>query len=261
MGVPFLGSIDHIGDQEMKLNGPVLRTFETSKIVLGTLLIVSLTIGLGIIGVAAKNSDIAIAAFAVLPFAASAYVLYYACCKWRSQILVYEDGICIVESVRQLDTIEDVSWRDVKYVTEQQVTFLMIVLHWYDVHLRDGRKYTFDSIWNRVPELGDIIQTETRNALLPTTIKSINAGELVCFGEISLSVNGLHHCGEVLQWGDFDGIVFDGEGNIIVAQRCQYSHYLLAIPDARWCKIKMKNLWNPYVFFAIIDLLQLEAES
>jgi hypothetical protein len=160
------------------------------------------------------------------------------------QVLVFPDGL--TRTAR--GTTEVIRWDDITEVL-QQVTkhytngVYTGTTHVYTVRRAGKPDLMFNDALKNVEQLGNTIQQEIYKRLLPRAIATYNAGGVLHFGKLSVSLQGLSNGKETLAWSDVKGIKLD-KGMIAVSKQGKWLN---------WSTATVAQTPNVFVFMALVD--------
>jgi hypothetical protein len=155
-------------------------------------------------------------------------------------VAVHEKGVV----VRQGSTVASFGWDDIEAIFHQIKQEGRIgQLHHFTVRLRDGRNFSWTPNLRDVAELGETVQREVADRLLPGARAACQAGEEVDFGRIKVSGQGiLRDDGEILPWADVAKVEVTP-----TAVRVLYTD------DWKiWCTVPRSRIPNPHVLLALL---------
>lgn len=100
----------------------------------------------------------------------------------------------------------------------------------YTVHTRDARRIKLDMAYEKVYNLGRVVQKESGELLLPAAQAALRFGAMVPFGEqIGISGRGLVSGGETLAWEDVEKMRFTQTGDLSVHKQGQHTPWALVM--------------------------------
>jgi hypothetical protein len=162
------------------------------------------------------------------------------------RVLVFEEGLARVQGGK----VETLRWEDVNVVrrgvevksagvTVRTPVYLVLVG-------RDGRDLTFNEGLARLGELRALAEGHTLPHMLPAAREAIEAGEVVGFGALGVSREGLHSGLDLLAWEDFQGLEV-GQALVSVYSR-----------RSRWafCRADASEVPNAHVLAALAEQLR-----
>lgn len=122
------------------------------------------------------------------------------------------------------------------------------VANWiYTVHRNDGAKAKVGGL-EGMRELGQIIQTEVTNRLLPPAIEAYRAGDEVAFGpRLGLSQQGVRVGEKLLPWADVAEVQLGQDNRVTILQQGK------RLP---WKSIGSHRVGNPWVLKALLNRYQ-----
>jgi hypothetical protein len=143
----------------------------------------------------------------------------------------------------------EISWDEIRYVW-QAVTEVyrnggyVGTTYVYTIELADRTqlKFSNDRIKN-VEQLGEIIIERTSEAILPHVRTQYGKGDVVNFGKLRVSTEGLHYGKQLLGWNDVQGVKI-ADGYISVSKRGKW---------VRWCSIAASSVPNLQVFLTFVN--------
>ena len=164
-------------------------------------------------------------------------------------LLVYADGFVVLR-----DGEAGVLWRweDITTIRLQKISNVPLLFA-YTLHRKNGQKFAFDHRLEYIEnQFGARVQWELCRLMLPQLLHRLAAGELVGFGPLQVSREGLHHVEGFVPWQQVANITLDAEKLTIRKWGADYG--------ADW--------WVPYtampnlaVFFALVQLILRECSN
>jgi hypothetical protein len=106
----------------------------------------------------------------------------------------------------------------------------------------DGAEAILPSSVEDFPRLCRVVQEETFRAAWPKVWARFVAGKRVKFGELSLSLGGVHRDGDFLPWDDLDDALVQN-GKLLIRARDQHR---------AWAEVLLPMVINPHVFVALL---------
>lgn len=188
-------------------------------------------------------------ALALLSGLVAAYCLWTFVTSRGVQAEIYERGIVITRAgVKTL-----ARWSDVVSV-EERIVYLP-VSHtplWsstrYRLALANGQQTQIDAGFDRIAELGAIIQRMTTMALLPAATDAYMVGEPVWFGRFSVGQWGISNGQETLLWRDLRRISFE-QGVLTIVRSDQQRPWERDL----WERAPVAQIPNIYLLTALIN--------
>ncbi len=120
------------------------------------------------------------------------------------------------------------------------------VLDAYKLRRTDGSEVTIDRAFNKFKQLGQAIELEMTNRLMPDVLARYNAGQLVRFGDLAFSQQGITvPGGKVIPWPEVTNVVVIKGGFIYIYSRKQGQ--LLPSIDV----VEMWKVPNAFVFLTL----------
>jgi hypothetical protein len=116
-----------------------------------------------------------------------------------------------------------------------------VVRHFYTIERFDGRCIAFDDRIKKVEKLGNLLGEQITNAMWPHALASYNAGNVIPFGPLSVSQQGVSNGRELLPWTAIKEIKFDG-----IEVKVHQKGKLL-----NWSKVPVGNIPNSFLFLAL----------
>jgi hypothetical protein len=120
-------------------------------------------------------------------------------------IRVYREGFTSAQG----QTLEAFHWEQIACIWEYIVfsRYGGISRHRYTIQRNDGKQVEIDDAYAGLEELGDTIKSEVNTLLFPKMLATYQAGDLVSFGPLSLSQQGVFKSnGEMLPWSQVKNI-------------------------------------------------------
>jgi hypothetical protein len=120
------------------------------------------------------------------------------------------------------------------------------VLDAYKLRRTDGSEVTIDRAFNKFKQLGQAIELEMTNRLMPDVLARYNAGQLVSFGELAFSQQGITvPGGKVIPWPEVTNVAVMKNGFIYIYSKKQGQ--LLPSTDV----VEMWKVPNAFVFLTL----------
>ncbi len=195
-----------------KANAKVILYVMPVFIIVGLILIASIPVG-GIV---------------MLLIAAGLFWGYRA--QMRARVEVYDKGFVAADWLGRRSSFR---WEEVTAVYEfigyYQRSWRPI--QWvYTVHTKDGQRVKLDMAYEKVNNLGRVVQKETGKLLLPAAQATLRSGGTVAFGEqISLGAHGLVSGGETLTWEEMEKIRFTQTADLSIHRKGQHVPWKLVM--------------------------------
>ncbi len=130
-------------------------------------------------------------------------------------------------------------WHQVKYRSYGE--YGREVRHVYVIEHFDGRRTVFDDKIRKVQKLGDLLGELITNAMWPRALASYNAGNVLPFGPLSVSRQGVGSGGALLPWAALKEIKCDGE-EVKIHQKGKLLN---------WAKVPVGDIPNAPLFLAL----------
>jgi hypothetical protein len=114
----------------------------------------------------------------------------------------------------------------------------------YTLVLHDATKIVYTSNqFRKLEKLGNEIMEKTTEVILPLAIRAYKKGEVVDFGPLGVSRDGLHYGKSLLDWDAIKGVKIK-EGYISVSKRGKWLN---------WCNISAASIPNLHVFLSLVN--------
>lgn len=204
-------------------------------------------VGLGLVvgGLLASRNDSSLLCL-VPPGIVLVGVGIWAFAQWRLKrnlrALVFPDGLVHIRGAKtnvfRWDEIESVWQRAQKARPTSRAIYRA-----YTIADRNGRKAVFTGDFVGVQALGDTIQREVSERLLPHALEAFEAGETVRFGKLSLSHEGLSNDRETIPWDQVEEVKL--ERDIITVRK--EGTWL------SWANVTVGGTPNVLVFLTLVD--------
>lgn len=159
---------------------------------------------------------------------------------WR--VYVFSHGFVFMrENQPDISRWEEIQaiWHQVKYHSYGE--YGREVRHVYIIERFDGRRAVFDDKIKKVEKLGNLLGEQITNAMWPHTLASYNAGNVLPFGPLSVSRQGVSSGVALLPWTAIKEIKFDG-----VEVKVHQKGKLL-----NWAKVPVGDIPNAPLFLAL----------
>lgn len=115
------------------------------------------------------------------------------------------------------------------------------VRHIYTIECFDGRRVVFDDKIKKVEKLGNLLGEQMTNAIWPRALADYNAGNVIPFGPLSVSQQGVSSGVARLPWAAIKEIKFDGE-EVKIHQKGKLLN---------WAKVPVGDIPNVSLFLAL----------
>ena len=115
------------------------------------------------------------------------------------------------------------------------------IRHVYIIERFDGHHIVFDDKIKKVEKLGNLLGERMTNAIWPRALADYNAGNVIPFGPLSVSQQGVSNEGELLPWAAIKEIKFDG-----IEVKVRQKGKLL-----NWAKVPVGSIPNASLFLAL----------
>ena len=202
-------------------------------------------VGLVIGGLLASRSDTSLLCL-VPPGLACVGIAVWAVTQWlrkrNLRVLVFPDGLAYVRGrktdVFRWDGVESV-WQSFQKARPTA----RAVYHFYTLRDADGRKAVFKDDLVGIKALGDTIQQEVSARLLPRAVEAFEAGEVIHFGKLGVSKQGLSNGRETVPWEQVEEVKVE-RGVIVVRKAGQW---------LRWANVTVGGTPNVFVFLALVE--------
>jgi hypothetical protein len=113
----------------------------------------------------------------------------------------------------------------------------------YTLALEDGTQLVYTNYrLQKVEKLANAVIGRTSEILLPAAREEYDAGEVVHFGPLGVSREGLHYHDKLLEWRDIRGVRVK-EGYVTVRKRGKW---------LRWCNVAASAIPNLLVFLTLV---------
>jgi hypothetical protein len=157
---------------------------------------------------------------------------------WR--VYVFNHGFIFTTGqqpdIFRWDEIRTIWWEEDRYYREWTPT-----IHIYTIDRFDGHRIVLDNKIHKVKELGTIIGEQVANALWPQTLAVLNAGNIIHFGPLNVSRQGISKGDKFLPWPALKEIVISGEDLKIH----QHGKWL------SWSNVELDNVPNVFLLLAL----------
>lgn len=117
-----------------------------------------------------------------------------------------------------------------------------ISTHRYTFDRLDGYRLVLDDKINNVKELGSLLSTQITNVMWPRTLAAYNTGEVIPFGPLSVSQQGISNGRELLPWAAVKEIRVR-LGYVRIHQK--------GVKRSNWTKVKIAHIPNCSLFLAL----------
>jgi hypothetical protein len=165
------------------------------------------------------------------------------------RVLVYPEGLVRAQGER----VETLRWEEVETLHRSFSPGIWNrVLEGsirYTVRRKDGMSLTFDSSLPAVAELGALLERESLRCLLPDCMQSYDAGEVIGFDPLRVSVDGISHDKSVLPWSQIKEIAIDDKGQLVIKKQGAWF-------SSAWYTGPASAIANVHVFLALANHAQ-----
>lgn len=183
--------------------------------------------------------------FAIVLLVLGYVTLYYFGLRFRKlSVQVYDDRLIRTKGSKS----ETVRWDEIQSVWQaitnvQQYGRTVNTLYIYTLETANGKKMILSTEIVDIGSLGQIIQTEVVNRLLPKMMQSFNSGETVTFGTFSLNKRGITQGKKSLEWAEIEGATIDN-GKITFKKQGKWFN---------WVNVPAAEIPNLFIFLAMVD--------
>ncbi len=115
--------------------------------------------------------------------------------------------------------------------------------HRYTIERTDGAVFKLNSTLKNVGTLGQSIQQSVAQVHLPQAIAAYNADNLIPFGPLSVSLQGLSNGNEVVPWGQQQNLLLN-RGYLLVRKQGT---------NRNWAKVAVSRIPNYLVFIKLVN--------
>ena len=162
----------------------------------------------------------------------------------NQRVIVYREGLLFEVGEQR----EAFAWSEIESVWQEITTTYVNgvnagTTHSYKLRLRKGRERKVDNAIKDIQHLGNIIQKEVTEHLLPQAIKAFNAGETVRFGNLEVSRNGLGNGKTVLSWNEIKQVRIES-GQLMINKSGKW------LP---WSSTEISKISNVFVLCRLIE--------
>lgn len=174
----------------------------------------------------------------------AAWQLYSAFKNQKRRVVVFETGLARVGASKNAV----IRWDDINTVF-QALTDLrrngtrVSTIHTYTICLKDNSKVLFDDTVQNVEALGNTIQKEVSNRLLPRYMETYTSGRTVTFGRLTISQAGINNSRETMPWDQVEAVNID-RGQISVRKQGKWFN---------WAGQTAAQTPNLLIFLTMID--------
>jgi len=166
---------------------------------------------------------------------AIAYLIAYR----NLRVYVFTNGLVRAKG-GQADVVR---WDHVEAVWQNIFRVYATTNHTYTVRRGDGATFKFNSILRNIAHLGQTVQQEVTRVLLPGAVAAYNAGTVVPFGTLNVSVQGITHGRETLAWNQVQGVEVK-QGKVSVKK---------AGKSWAWVRLRVSTIPNFFVFMGLVN--------
>lgn len=182
---------------------------------------------------------------------AALYCLLYPLLYRSWRVYVYSEGFAYTRGGK-LDAFR---WENIESalysVTRRYMNGIyMGTQHKYTVLGTDGRKVVLNDRITSIERLGEIISEMVTRVKLPEALASIQAGNTLSFGPLSVSLQGVSNGKETLSWEQVTA--FQVSSGIITVRKG--GKWL------SWSAVPVAKIPNVFVFLALVDAIRKQAK-
>ncbi len=177
--------------------------------------------------------------------AAFGWLLVELSLRARGQVVtVFADGLTRTQYGKTLT----LRWEEITSVW-QQVTkhyyngVYTGTTHVYTVQKTDSTKIKFNDAVKNVEQLGNTIQDEVTQRLLPLAITSLSSGETITFGKLGINVTGLTWGDKSLLWSEIEGVQIN-KGVLSIKKQGKW---------LKWANITVSSIPNLLIALTLIN--------
>ena len=197
-------------------------------------------------GVTSSDTGGAIALYIVgaLFLGAGGYLIWRVIAVLGTRIQLYQGGF----SVTQRGKTTTAAWGDVSQITQQIVrqTYYGIPIwtsYRYKLQLTNGEKLTFSETIGKVREMGETMQRQITQALIPRALDALRSGASLPFGKLSVNPMGISNGSETLPWSQISNVTAVS-GALIIGKVGK---------KLRWASASVARTPNAFVFLSLVD--------
>jgi hypothetical protein len=218
----------------------------TVMVIFGLLAVLFVFIGIGLY-TSRQNISALIGSviFAAVLLLLGYVTLYYFGLRFRGlSVQVYDDRLVRTKGSKT----ETLRWDEIRSVWQaitnlQQYGRTVNTLYTYTIETTSGKKLIFSNEIIDIAGLGQIIQTEVTNRLVPKAMQAFNSGETVTFGTFSLNKRGIMQGKKSMEWAEIEGAQIDN-GNITFKKQGKWFD---------WSRVPAAKIPNLPTFLTLID--------
>jgi hypothetical protein len=159
---------------------------------------------------------------------------------WR--VCVFSNGFVFVQGgqpdVSRWEEIQ-VIWHQVK--VHNRGEYGREVRHFYIIERFDGRRIVLDDKIKKLEKLGNLLGEQMANAIWPRVLADYRAGNVIPFGPLSVSQQGVSNGRELLPWAAIKEVKFDG-----IEVKVHRKGKLF-----NWAKVPVGSIPNASLFLAL----------
>lgn len=173
------------------------------------------------------------------------FLIHHARQNSGRRVLVLPEGVLFVPPSSGNGTGDVFAWEEIESVHQAVVRSYVNGInvgtsHNYTVRRNDGQEVRFDDIFSDAETLGQTIQRSTFPFLMRRAQSAFDAGQMVSFGKLHVSKQGLGNGRETLPWSAVEAVNV-ADGVIQVRKQGQW---------LRWSHCLVSEMPNVAVFLA-----------
>jgi hypothetical protein len=208
--------------------------------------------GLGVFatlgGILALSEDTSLAlcvgAFGLAVLAGGLFMGGRAFIERDHRVNVFQHGI--IETKGGVEKI--VRWDDITAIWQavtihKRYGMTVNTTHLYTLQMTGGGQIKFNDSIKNVEQLGNTMQQEVSNRLLPRALETLKSGGTVSFGKLSVSPQGLSNGKETIPWNEIKKVAIN-RGIITVRKEGKLFN---------WSNVTVAQTPNVFVFVSLVD--------
>lgn len=212
----------------------------------GFILLLALLVGGQALGTDPKDPDRQpMLIFTFIFGALGSYLIYLWYSRRGKAVEAYEQGLLRIQGKK----VKVTRWDDIDAVW-QSITRRYYngvytgTTYVYTIRTKDGERFSVSNAYKDIETLGEIIQSEVTQRLLPVIVRAYQSGQTINFGKLSLNSQGLIYKDKQLPWNQIKDLKID-RGYISIKQ--EGGRWF------NWAQVMADTVPNLFVFLALVD--------
>lgn len=228
-------------ESSVKLTGRMLYMGILLSIIgIALVLMLMSTIGVGAFG-SDVGSAVILGLFGLSVIGAGVYCMIYPLFYRSWHIYVYSEGLAFVRGSK----IDAFRWEHIQSMWQKNVRYGNIgtyYSHTITIQGVNGKKVVFTDRFANVERVGNLVADQVLRFQLPQALEAYKAGQVIGFGPLSVSLQGVSNSKETIPWSQVKGVQIS---NGVVAVKKEGKRL-------NWSIIRVADIPNFFVFLTLV---------